>query len=831
MRALLTQFQAQGMWQSLVIAILISFAVFWGVLTPIDSRIYDFFVRHSPELKNSPRKVLLLDTPVAAIVDADLDWNTVADKLLALGARQVVFTVVPEGSRANTENLLRRRQVILGSDLVPDPERPDTERFNLPANLAGLLPPAVSEIPEHLLGLHRYQQYAYRVGDQVVPGLEALTARRQGLAVPQDGQFLVNFRSSSEAFPRLKLQQLLEGKAISAIVRDRVVLVGIGVERFHGAVATPVTSIGREVSRLDYHGYALDSLLSGTAIASLHPGLKALLVLGVWLVFFVPVQRMSLRQSMLVSTLATAGLIMLAWLALLSGHVHVPILGPLLVIVTTLVLTAQNKADRDDIDLEKLANEANLAAEGRLRSHLVFTNDRVWTHVLSMIDQILPVTRAVFLERVKGTAQVHRAESLRCAPDAVANSGDVTREPYASAIAHRQVVGTQDFLKKGPADERQYLAPIITDGEVLGFLAYGVAGNQSVHEATIERALAFLQQHVADLLREEREGELIEYATGSNWRDDVRVAWMSRLAQHFQLADQHAELLEDVFDHLDTPTLVYDLYGRQLLANAGMKSLLKEAQLATNANLSAADLIERVCGLPPESARAALAASVFDEVRFEHAAWIGAVQYKLKSLPLRAKDPVGPGNADPLVKLNGIMLQLLPAQSDAVAGSATLPAAAASDAALPASSTSTDVWHSVETAANKITSQEGFDALHFALEGSREPAIVDADPQRLGSLIMAILHLFAADSKLPGTITVTVATDAQHATLSIRNEGYGIPDERLQAMLHGPTWPQSPTLRHIRQVCAEALGSQGKLSLSSMVGRGYSAKVSLARTP
>ena len=826
--------KAQELWQSLGIAILIALAVFSGMLTPIDGRIYDFFVRHSPDLKNSPRKVLLVDTPVVAIMDAGVDWNAVADQLLALGARQVVFTVMPEGSRVITENLLRQPRTILGSDLVFDPDDPDTERFNLPTSLAGLLPHAVSEISDPLLGVHRYQSYTYRVGEHMVPSLEALTARRLGIEVPQEGRFLINFHGNSQAFPRLKLQQLLEGKAISAVVRDRVVLVGIGVERFHRAVVTPSTDSRREVSKLDYHAYALDSMLSGTAIASLHPGLKALLVLGAWLGFVVVIQRMSFRKSMLVGTLAIGGLVVLAWLALLGGHVHVPILGPMLVIGTTLVSTVQSKSDQHNLVLEKLANQANLAIESRLRGHLVPSNGRFWTYFLGMVDQMLPVTRLVFLERVKGTAQVRWVESLRCATDAMTDSGNLTQEPYASAIAQGQVMRIQDFFKNGLANERQYLAPIIADGEVLGFFVFGIVNDQLTHQATIERALAFLQRRVADLLLQNQEGVPMELAMASGWRnlhDDARVAWTSRLAQHFQLASRHAELLEDVFDHLDTPTVVYDLFGRQLLANAGMKSLLKMPELAADGSLSAADLLERACGLTPGFARVALAAAVFDDVRFEHAAWIGVVQYKLKSTPLRATDPVASGNADPLANLHGVMLQLLLVQSDPIAGSVTIP----TRTVVPDSTSATsppliDLWQSIEAATSQIASLRDFEALHFALEGSREPAMVHADPQRMGSLISAILHLFASDSKLPGTVTVTVATDAQHVTLSMRNEGYGMPNERLQAMLHGPTWPQSPTLRRIRQVHADALGPQGKLSLSSAVGRGYAAEVSLART-
>jgi len=819
---------------SLGIAIFTAFAVFRGIFTPFDGRLYDFLVRHSPDLKDNPRKVLLVDTPVVTIMNADFDWNAVAEKLLVLGAKQVVFTVIPEGSRAITENLLRNPRVILGSDLVFDRDNPDIERFNLPSSFVGMLPHAVSEIPDPLLGLHRYQLYTYRVGEQMVPSLEALTARRLGVEVPYEGRFLVNFRSNSQVFPRLKLQQLLEGKAISAVVRDRVVLVGIGTERFHRAVVTPITDSRREVPKLDYHGYALDSLLSGAAIASLHPGLKAVLVLGTWLVFFLAIQRMSFRKSMLIGTLAMGGLVVIAWLALLGGHVHVPILGPMLVIGTTLVSIVQSKADRHNLELENLANQANLAAEGRLRAHLAPTNGQFWTYVLGMVDQVLPVTRAVFLERINGTTQVRRTEFLRCASDALDDSGSLTQEPFASAVAQGQVMIVQGFLKKGPSNERQYLAPIMADGKVLGFLVFGVSGDQLAHQATIDRALVFLQRRVAHLLLQDREGASQGVATASRWRnlhDDARVAWTSRLAQHFRLADQHAELLEDVFDHLDTPTVVYDLFGRQLLANANMRSLLKMAELATDGSLSAADLIERACGFTPDLARVALAAAAFDEVRFEHSAWIGAVQYKLKSTPLHATEPVATGNADAMDHLHGVMLQLLSVQSDAITN--LLPPTASAvvpDSTSAVSLQLTDLWLSIESATTHIATDRDFEALHFALQGSREPAMVHADPQRLGLLITAILHLFASDSKIPGIVTVNVSTDVQHVTLSMRNEGYGMPNERLQAMLYGPTWPQSPTLRRIRQVHADALGPQGMLSLTSAVGHGYAAEVSLART-
>ena len=57
------------------------------------------------------------------------------------------------------------------------------------------------------------------------------------------------------------------------------------------------------------------------------------------------------------------------------------------------------------------------------------------------------------------------------------------------------------------------------------------------------------------------------------------------------------------------------------------------------------------------------------------------------------------------------------------------------------------------------------------------------------------------------------------------------PNERLQAMLDGPTWPQSPSLRRIRQLRGNALGPLGELKLTSAVGSGYCAEATLARIP
>ena len=314
--------RALGLLQSLLLALLLSVAAFLGVFTPLDGRVYDIFVSGAPSLNTSPRQVVLVDSPVVAFFDPNFGWIKLVDDLLALGARQVVFTVMPQGNPRVTEALLASSKVVVGSELTPDPERPGSQVFNLPRALRNSDPGAVADTPDALLSLHRYQRYWYTVGDDLVPSVEALTARRLGRDIPDDGSFLINFGGTDREFPRMHLQQVAEGRLIKEVVQGRVIVIGIGKERFHRNVVTPITSATREVSKLEFHGFALDSLLNGNAIGSLHPLGKAALLLAVWLLYFFVAQPMSFRAAVVTATLMIAGLVILAWLMLTGLNLH-----------------------------------------------------------------------------------------------------------------------------------------------------------------------------------------------------------------------------------------------------------------------------------------------------------------------------------------------------------------------------------------------------------------------------------------------------------------------------------------------------------------------------
>ena len=93
-----------------------------------------------------------------------------------------------------------------------------------------------------------------------------------------------------------------------------------------------------------------------------------------------------------------------------------------------------------------------------------------------------------------------------------------------------------------------------------------------------------------------------------------------------------------------------------------------------------------------------------------------------------------------------------------------------------------------------------------------------------------MLQLQAYDARLPGAIVARLTRQEQRVELDLCNTGFGMPDDRLQAMLDGPIWPQSPTLRRVRQLRGSSLGKDGTLCISSAIGTGYRATLKLQLT-
>lgn len=856
--------KTHGFWQSLLLALLIGTASAVGLFNAVDGFIYDSFVRNTPSLKSANRQVVLIDVPVARFSTNDVDWETLIDRATGMGARQVVFTIAPTFNFDRLARILNHKNVIVGGAINSNSNNLEDNVFTSAPLIGNLTFPAVSAISDRLFGIHRYQQYFFPVNAVSVPTLEALAARRLGIDVPNDGQFMVNFAPLQSRLPRMTLDQVLEGGLIREIVQGRVVLFGPALGRMHRDVVTPITAGARQVSELEYHGYALDSLLRNAAIMPLWTGAPVVVALLMWSLCFLLVQARSFRMGMVVVSLTAAAFSGLAWLALAWANVHVPVAAGLLVLGTTLVSVFQRKGQRQNRQLSQLVNETTLIASAYEEASNVVGSGNFWPHVMAMLDQMLPLTRAALLARSDQPGLAGLVQTLRCDRDVIQERRrDYRRTPYSIALEQNGPVVVRGYLKDEHDGEVQLLVPLSFAGQVLGFLALGVPRAQTGDMPALVRTAVIVSEHLSELMLEYSKARERD-ATAERWQKnlrDPRDEAVSALSRNVRLIGRRIIILQDMVNSLDAATAVYDLFGRTLFVNARMKQSLAKAGVDGGGH-TAADLLVLACAMTLDEARSVIARVVLDRHSFERTGSLGDQPLLLMVSTLQDTAVAANAAQAPLENIHGIMFQFFVSSNVAkhetrradnisrVSGElqdvlvslrenapglvqpqidriSNLVAGATENKEGMLQDEPVDVWHALELAVGLVRSDPRLEQVAFNIEGDRSHVTTAVPYMEFKSALAALLRLLAEDTRDPGSVTVAIGHENGHVTIEMRNNGFGMPDEKLQSMLTGPKLPQLPALRLVRQLRSTAFGEKSRFSLFSEVGSGYVCRVLL----
>lgn len=797
----------------------------------MDGFLYDFFVRTAPELGKVERRVVLVDVPVPKFSNSDVDWEALTDDVLALGARQVVFTLAPTLDVAPLGRIIAHDKVIVGGAIRSDPDRPGSHQFISAPLVGGLKFPAVSAVTNPLLGVYRYQEFALQVEGRQVPGIAALAARRAGVEVPEHGRALVNFGGRTAPFPRMTLAQVQEGGLIRSIAEGRVVMFGPALDRLHHSIVTPVTGGGREVSELEFHGHALDSLLRSASIQSLPPPVKGLVCILLWLICFLLLQSRSFRTGTMAASLVAMAFLVLVWLALVVSRVHVPAVAGLLVLGTTLVSVYQSKGQRQNRQLARLVNETTLLSMGGRKGEPGQTSlANLWPDVMAMLDQLFPLTRAVLLSRAATAGHVHLVQTLRCDRDVIQERRrDYRRTPYSRALDRNDAVEAPGYLKPGPAGESVLLVPMRFAGEVQGFLALGMSAMNAVSPAVLQHGIRVIGEHLSELMFERRRTQETEDAM-RRWHQrlrDPRDEAIHQLSQNVRLISRHTTLLQDLVDSLDAATGVYDLFGRSLVLNKRMADALEKLEFHDREH-TAVDLLASAGAMSLDQARSVMARVILDRLDFERTARIGGHPHLLKASML-SDSASAQGASELLDSIHGLMFQLFPsgnATSVGLPGAAgAIPDTGAGEAV--AGEESVDVWHAIEQAVAVLHAGQHSEVA-VNIEGDQGKVYALAPPAEFESLLGALLQLLAEDTRNPGSVTISIRGSGREVSIEMRNNGFGLPDDKLQAMLTGPTLPKSKPLRDVRRLLATTFKHGGDCTLGSDVGSGYAVRIVLS---
>ncbi|MGH8567363.1 MAG: CHASE2 domain-containing protein, partial [Gammaproteobacteria bacterium] len=289
-----------GVALSLLASLAVSALSVTGALRFPDGVAYDVFVALVPAREKTTPQVLLLEAGREEMTAGDPVWLRLLSELRRQGARQIVFGFVPAHGSQDFFEAAGAGDVVLGRSLAgalaADAETP--RPLPLPAAAAGkIFSTAVAAFAPPQSGVYRYQLVKVALEGGDLPALEVMAARRRhpsGWRAPEQ-PYLVNFNEGVDRLPIMRVRQALEGELVPELVAGRSVLVAPGRESYPVGLDTPGVGDERPLSPIEFHGYALETLLAGRTIATVPPSGLPLVLALVALVNFWLYKRAGLR--------------------------------------------------------------------------------------------------------------------------------------------------------------------------------------------------------------------------------------------------------------------------------------------------------------------------------------------------------------------------------------------------------------------------------------------------------------------------------------------------------------------------------------------------------
>ncbi len=173
-------------------------------------------------------------------------------------------------------------------------------------------------------------------------------------------------------FTTVPIAALIEDRVSPAVLRDKIVLVGLTAPRFAAAWPTP---LGTELSEIEVLAHTVSALLGGDAFAlgdtALMARLAALVLIGCYLMLLAP--RLRTGSSVLLGGLLTVLVVNVELFALLLRDTWVPMMNVVVLLVAGHLLLAANRLVQRRLghyqaalsDSNRLLGQA-LQAQGRL---------------------------------------------------------------------------------------------------------------------------------------------------------------------------------------------------------------------------------------------------------------------------------------------------------------------------------------------------------------------------------------------------------------------------------------------------------------------------------
>ncbi|WP_407279432.1 hypothetical protein U5817_01125 [Aromatoleum evansii] len=848
-----------------------------GGLRALDHVYYDFIVGTMGEPSSARYEVLLVETRPGEAHD----WPQLGERLFAAGARQLIF--VSPLAEAELRGLAAwgDERVLVGRAPLESGDPPQLRAPEaLPADLAERLKTALVALPLGEGGSQRGQFGDFRIRPRLLPGIEKAAAVAAGRA-PVPPVFGINYHRGT-SLPRIGADRLERELPVPELVQGRTVLVGHAAQPWLAHYDAPGMPRGKRLSQLEVHGLALDSLLQDKAVHDFGPIASALALILSGVALVVAFQPLRLFSAFWVSLALIAGSVPFAWLTMRLFDLWPPVLELSLMTALAFPLVYRAKSLAEDRRLRKLIGETSTKLQNRYLPPGFAETDEHWIYVTNLVDQILQSNRTIFLERVPDDHRVREIHALRCSiGDIDEMRRDYQRVPYTLAIEQRGVVeidvGRRPYLKVQLGRERQFLAPLIFGGEVLGFWAFGLEEERIGDAAHFRAMVDNIAGQIGELLYQRQLWQARRASEGAAWRrylNDDALALHRRLSQAIVALERRVSSFEHLFAGLSTAAIVFDLFGRVVLVNERMSRLLTDAGLAPY-GMTAADLIATLSGQDAGRVRQTVQALLSASAPTVLPAQLpgDTPGHYILSLRSLEQDPESADDTTPF-RSHGLLLELVDVTDihrlygvktglvsylnhqlnnhlTAVLGATKLlemnPAALSGmipliDAQCRKAATTVErvqdlLTHELQVdfggsypvdprepaarAVDELRARAAERSIGFDVHVPTTPLLAYANPRELQATLATLLDFLLDDAVEGSRIGLNMTDRADHVEIVLTNSGFGLPQERLDASLAAAAPAGDDTFARLRRALQHIGHWGGQTQVSTALGEGF----------
>lgn len=799
-----------------------------GVFSIPEGILYDLFIRFSPAAAKTDSAVLLLEAPEEKRYKGDETWLVLLERLHVLGPRSVVFTFTPQN--VSGQFFLRAKKmgnVFFGQELAgPVAENVESgNRSRISRQMTGEeLPFGVVVIPPNEHGISRVQRFNFVVDGKDYPTLEAKVASyiMKEKALPE-GHFMVNFIGKRK-LPRISLELALSGGLIEELAREKNILIGFERSVSNAGINTPVSSGDNSSSFLEFQGNALNTLLLGKQLRSPGPLIRFVIIFAFALIMLVATNMLGIKGALRATVLLLLVVLVLCWSSLLIIRLWLPAFQLLLAQFLTSVLVLRKRT----ILSEQSANMMLLDMSVKLREYVLpetfYSSQEYWSQVITMVNQMLDLTRTIFLEKIENDHRVYEVKALNCSlADIHEKRRDYERTPYSTAISEGGPInlGTYIYLKKLDQPEEQYLVPLAFGGQTIGFWAFGIAPEKVSRIPAFLSVIKTFAYQISELLyrrqqwrrmKQEQEGILKGYASLSYDPQHYE------LRKSIELLGRRLLLLESVYSSMDLAVALFDVFGRMMLLNQRMIDTLKAAGLVPY-EMTALDLASAISGEGHDRMRLKLS-----EVVLHHKTVL------IPSIISLEDGREGVLNMKPLLcipKANelqvvcpfdtyGLLFELYDKDKIEIPG-LMIKGTVTEGGRTCCSADSIDIIREVS-----VLMQGRLDEKNIGLNighGTDVPAVV-AEHDGLKEMIELIMVILARDATEGTELVITVRTGNKEVSYMFSDKGTGMPDEIFKQYFSGDHVSATPEFTRLRESIRHLEGWGGSIEASSKVGSG-----------